>query len=296
MHDMRGDWDNLHTVMMLVRTGSLNAAADALSVSYTTISRRIAAAEDSFGTALFERTQTGYIPTEAGLDAARHATEMELTEAALRRSLDGRDNELTGRFTVTAPELLINQHLAPVIRTFLTLHPRIDLHVRASNDLLDLGRRQADLAIRISPDPGDDLVGRRLVQQETASFARPALVEAMRKDPGAPVQWLGFDFWTSPPKNARPEYTDQRILLRFNDMIAVMGAARAGLGVARMPFFVARAVPELVLAPILPPQPYIDIWVLSHRDLKDAAKVRAFKDVLVPHFRGIQHLFVSDKG
>ncbi|KAJ57532.1 hypothetical protein ACMU_03220 [Actibacterium mucosum KCTC 23349] len=290
---MRGDWDNLHTVMMLVRTGSLNAAAEALGVSYTTVSRRIAAAEDSFGTQLFERTQTGYVATEAGLEAARYATEMELTEAALRRNLDGRDNELRGRFTITAPELLLHHHMAPVVEKFLQHHPRIDLNVRASNDLLDLGRRQADLAIRISSNPGDDLVGRRLVEQETASFARSDLVEAMTRDPSAPVHWLGFDFWTSTPRNTRPEYTDQRILLRYNDMIALLGAVRAGLGVARMPIFVGNAYPELVRAPILPPQPYTDILVLTHRDLKDAAKVRAFKDVLIPHFREIQSQFVT---
>jgi len=279
--------------MALVRSGSLNAAAQELGVSYTTVSRRVAAAEASFGTKLFIRRADGYAPTEAGLDAANHAAQMELAEAALRRRLEGREAELTGAFVVTAPQLLIATVLAPAIKTFAEAHPGVELTLRGTNNILDLDRRQADLAIRISREPGDALVGRRLVQQDTASFATPELVEKMRADPSAPVDWLGFDFWTHTPKAALPEYTNQRIRMRFDDMSAVVGAAQAGLGVARMPLFLGNLTPGLIRAPILPPQPYTDIWVLTHRDLKDATKVRAFKAALVPHFARQKHLFTE---
>lgn len=290
---MRDDWDNLKSVLFVVRHGSLSAAAKVMGVSYTTLSRRISAAEDSLGTLLFERRKDGFVPTETGLVAAKHAEEMEASEIGLRRFLDGQDTGLSGPLTITAPELLITHHLCHVLAEYRATYPDVDLTVRAGNAMLDLDRRDADLAIRISRDPGDDLVGRRLAAQHTAAFATPELVARMRDDPTAPVDWLGFEFWKTTPKDTLPEYTNQRIAMRFNDMMAVVGAAKLGLGVARMPLFVGRAVPELELAPIMPPTPYMDIWALSHRDLKDSAKLQAFKRLLGAYFTRNAHVFVA---
>lgn len=281
---MREDWDNLKTVLFVVRHGSLAAAARVLGVSYTTVSRRIAAAEESFGARLFDRRQEGYIATDAGRTAAQYAEAMEDSETTLRRTLDGKNADLSGRLVITAPELLINAHLCNVFAEFQASYPNVDLTVRASNALLDLDKREADIAIRISRDPGDNLVGRRLTQQHTAAFATPELVAQMTEDPAAPVTWLGFEFWKDVPKNTRPDFTNQRIGIRFNDMLSVLGAARRGLGVARMPLFVGRSTDGLEMAPVMPPTPYMDIWALSHRDLRDSAKVQAFKSLLVRYF------------
>ncbi|WP_093968618.1 LysR family transcriptional regulator [Actibacterium lipolyticum] len=290
---MREDWDNLRTVLQLVRHGSLAGAAKALGVSYTTVSRRVAAAEESFGTPLFERLQAGYAPTEAGRSAARHAEQMEQAELALRRELAARDTALTGPLVITAPQLLIASHLCHVIDAFLEKHPGVELTIRATNELLDLNNREADLAIRISDTPGDDLVGRRLARQHTASFASPDYASKLQDNPGDMIDWLGFTFWQDPPKAAMALNPNQRVRMRFDDMSALIGAAQAGLGVARMPMFVGRAAGGLMQVPILPPQQYHDIWVLSHRDLKDAAKLRAFKDMLVPYFAAHKDDFVG---
>jgi DNA-binding transcriptional LysR family regulator len=282
---MRDDWDNLRTVLHVVRLGSIAAAARALEVNTTTITRRIGSAEEGLGTRLFDRTPLGYVPTDAGREAAVHAEAMESHEFTLRRTLAGRDAALSGPMTITAPQLLIATHLCHVIDQFLELHPLIDLTVLSTNDVLDLANREADLAIRISDNPGDDLIGRRLTGQQTASFATPALARALEEDPSMRIDWIGFTFWDGPPKASLAAWPNARVKLRFDDMTAVVGAAQAGLGVARMAMFLGRATPGLVQVPLLPPQKYQDIWVLTHRDLKDAAKIRAFKDLLVSWFK-----------
>ena len=290
---MRDDWDNLKTVLLLVRHGSLSRAARELGVSYTTVARRVDAAEASFGARLFDRLPGGYRPTDAGREAARHAETMEAAEHALRRDLGGRDRDLSGPFTITAPELLIVSHLCGVIDAFLDAHPQIELTVRATNALLSLDRREADLAIRVSNDPGNALVGRRLARQQTASFAAPALAARIEADPAARIDWIGLPDWSAPPRASLTHYPNARIRLRLDDMISIVAAAEAGLGVARMPMFVGRGAPGLVQVPVLPPQDYADIWALSHRGLSRSAKVRVFKDMLAAHFRAHAAAFIA---
>ncbi|PWE29913.1 LysR family transcriptional regulator [Maritimibacter sp. 55A14] len=290
---MREDWDNLRSVLHLVREGSLAGAARVLGVSYTTVARRVEAAEVSLGTRLFNRLPGGYAPTAAGREAARHAETMEAAQFALRRNLGGRERELVGPFTVTAPELLIATHLCHVIEAFIAEHPQIELTVRAAGEVLDLNRREADLAIRVSNDPGDALVGQRLTRQQTASFAAPGIAARIRDDPEAMIDWIGLPDWREPPRASLDAYPHARIRLRFDDMPGIIAAAQAGLGVARMPVFIGRSMAGLVPVPILPPQPYADIWLLSHRDMKASAKVRAFKEVLLPFFRSHAADFVA---
>ncbi|MCA0873846.1 LysR family transcriptional regulator [Seohaeicola saemankumensis] len=290
------DWDDLKTVLALVRAGSLAAAGAALGVNYTTVARRVQRAEAAVGVPLFERLAGGYQATETGLLVAEHASEMEARENALLRRLQGRDQTLSGPLVITAPQLLIGPMIAPVLDRFSTLHPDVSVKIRATNDLLNLNRREADLAIRISRNPGDTLMGLRLCAQHGASFASPELAARIAADPQGRIDWIVYEFSPQVPKKALELYPNSRVRMVFDDMVAMLGAARAGLGVVRMPLFLGRTTPGLVQVPMLPPQPYIDIWVVAHPDVWRSAKVTAFRDLLVPQFRKMRHLFVSGTG
>ncbi len=293
MHVMDAQWDDLKTVMHLVRGRSLAAAATALDVNYTTVARRVARAEKSLGVLLFERLADGYRPTAAGMMVARKAAEMEMQEFDLLRSLGEQEAQLAGPLVVTAPQLLVATALTPVLDTFCTRHPDVDLQVRATNEQLDLNRREADLAIRISNDPGDTLKGLRLVRQDNASFASPAWAARIEDDPGGRIDWVVYSGLGTVPKLSLERYPNARVRMMFDDMAAMVGAAQAGLGVVRMPMFLGRQMHGLMQVPVLPPQPYVDIWVVAHRDVWPSAKVTAFRECLVPHFRAIRADFVA---
>lgn len=290
---MREDWDDLRAVLMVVRHGSLARAAEALGVNYTTVARRIAQAEETYGTRFFERLPAGYAATPEGEAAARAAEAMAERETGLRLQLAGQDARLSGPLTVTAPALLISSHLCGVFDAFTRAHPDVDLRVLAANEVLNLNRREADLAVRISNDPGDTLTGRRLVRQQTAAFAAPALAARLRDAPETPLEWIGFTFWEAPPKASRQAHPEARIRLRFDDMTAVIGATKAGLGVARMPIFVGRAA-GLEQVPVMAPQPYTDIWMVAHRDVWPAAKVAAMRALIAARFATAQPEFTTD--
>ena len=277
---MSAQWDDLKTVLALVQGGSLAAAADTLGVTYTTVARRIDRAEQALGDKLFERLPSGYHATEMAQLVAKHAADMQKHEDALNRQIAGRDARLTGPLTVTAPQLIIAHLLCPAIADFRKAHPEVDLRVRATNALLDLNRREADLAIRISRSPGDSLTGLRLSGQHTASFAGPDWAKRIAEDPSAPIDWIVYSDHAQLPEEVTQRYPGSRIAFRFDDMIAMSGAAQAGLGVVRVPMFLGRALPGLVQVPLLSPQPYADIWVVAHPDVWPSAKLEAFRAVL----------------
>ncbi len=285
-------WDDLRTVLMMVRHGTLAGAAAELSVNYTTVARRIRRAEDAMGTRLFERLPDGYQPTQTARVVAEHAAEMEEAELGLRRHLTGTDPAIKGPLTITAPQLLIASFLGPVLDQFDREYPEIELRVLATNDLLDLSRLEADLGIRISRNPGDTLTGIRLLKQENASFASPELAAHIKANPTDTIDWIVYDMLPSVPKGIRPEYPNNRVRFRFDDMVAMIGAAQAGLGVVRTPIFLGNHTAGLELVPVLTPQSYADIWVVSHPDVWPSKKLDAFRKILIPYCKSNSHKFV----
>lgn len=292
-HGMDVDWDDLRTVMCLVQRGSLAGAAEELGVNYTTVARRVRRAEDSLGYALFERLADGYSPTPSALLLAARAGEMEEIAQGMFRQLQGQETELQGPLTVTAPQLLIANFLAPVLDEFIQAYPRVELSVRATNDLLDLTRREADLAIRISREPGNSLKGLRLLPQDSASFGTKAWAKQIANSPEDTIDWIVYSSYPGPPKATDPKYLNHKVRLLLDDMVAMLGAAEEGLGIIRLPMFLGRNSPVLVQLPVLPPQPYPDIWVVAHPDVWPSAKSKAFRDILVKHCKQNRALFVA---
>ncbi|MCG7519449.1 LysR family transcriptional regulator [Ruegeria sp. Ofav3-42] len=288
---MNMHWDDYRAVLTVVRRRTLSAAAEDLGVNYTTVARRISRAESATGEVLFERLADGYRPTEAGKLVARHAAEMESAEHAMLRGLSGRDEKLEGELTLTAPQLLIAQVLAPVLDAFSKQHPDVTLRVRAANEILDLNKREADIAIRISRNPGDTLKGLRLAEQHAASFAAPELAERIANDPEGVVDWLVYERRQDLPEHVRASRPGSRIKMRFDDMVAMSAAAQAGLGVVRMPVFLGRSLQGLVQVPEFKTHPYADIWIVAHPDVWPSAKLEAFRAIVVPYFRENRPLF-----
>ncbi len=290
---MQISWDDLKTVMSVVRHGTLSGAAQELGVNYTTIARRIRRAEETLGLHLFDRLPEGYQPTEPALNIAAHAHQMEMSEHNLMRTLQQAGPPLSGGLTLTAPPLLLTHFLMPVVEAFTDLYPNIDLTVLARNDVLDLTRREADIALRISTSPGDTLKGLRLLEQNTASFANADIANRIAQDPDTMINWVLYTLHAKLPSPLSKAFPNNRIRMYCDDMSTMVSAAQAGLGVVRMPMFIGRSTTGLVQVPVLPPQPYPDIWVVGHADLWASPKLTAFRNVLVTHCKANRALFVA---
>jgi len=290
---MSAHWDDLKTVMHLVRGGSLANAADSLGVSYTTVARRVKRAEDDLGVKLFDRLADGYQATQAGEAVARKASAMETEELDLLRNLVGSDRKVTGPLTITAPQLLCGTHLIPVFMEFNAKYPEVELHVNSDSALLDLSRREADLAIRVSDAPGDTLTGRVLARQESMAFASTEWAEKLAANPQTTLPWIV-------PKRLPPAFNKYfrnmpttNVVLRSDDLITMIEAARAGMGAAILPMFIGRHAQGLQQLPIFDPMPFPEVWAVAHRDIWRSARVTAFREILIPHFKKNAHLFVA---
>ncbi|MFY0595441.1 MAG: LysR family transcriptional regulator [Cognatishimia sp.] len=290
---MSAHWDDLKTVMHLVRGGSLANAADALGVSYTTVARRVKRAEDDLGIQLFDRLADGYQATEAGEVVARKAAAMETEELDLLRNLVGAEQIVSGHLTITAPQLLCSTHLIPVFKEFTERYPEVELHVRSDSALLDLNRREADLAIRVSDAPGDSLTGRVLARQESVAFGNAEWADKIASNQNAPVSWIVPERIPPAFKKYIPELPNEHVILRSDDMVTMIEAARAGMGVVMLPTFLGRNALDLVELPICNVMPFPDIWAVAHRDIWRSARVAAFREILIPHFKKNAHLFVA---
>ncbi|MEE2944449.1 MAG: LysR family transcriptional regulator [Pseudomonadota bacterium] len=283
------DWNDLKFVLETARQGGTSGAARALGVNHATVARRISAAETALGARLFDRLPSGYVATDAGMDAVQTAEAMETMQADLDRQIGARDTELRGLLRVTASQLLFQRCLAPIIKDFGDAYPEIEVKLMATNESLNLAQREADVAIRFSKSPPDTLVGRRLFEQRGTVFASRAMLD---QDPRgeAPLDWVRFAHWPGPPAEIKAVRT-LRPRLTVDDMTAAIGAVRAGIGATRMSCFLGDPDPDLIRVPGMPIFAQLPLWVLTHADLRDVPRIRVFLDFVTKRLLELQPLF-----
>src|SRR6186713_3389140 len=153
---------DLPLILALSREKTLAGAAEALEIDLSTVFRRLNALEKRLRVRLFDRSARGYLLTSAGERAASAAERVETELLALDREISGRDQQLSGVLRITASETLSHAVLPRLFATFHAVHPRIQLVLSIDNRMLDLGRREADVALRVQRPTDASLFGRRL--------------------------------------------------------------------------------------------------------------------------------------
>lgn len=273
------DWDNLRYVLAVADAGSLAGAARQLGVNHTTVLRRLGAFEQQLGVRLFERLPTGYVLTAGGEELIAAARGIDDTVTALGRKLTGQDLRLSGTVRVTTTDTLMGSILPEILAAFRAAHPGIQIEVALSNSMLNLSRRDADVAIRPARNPPEALVGRQVARIAFAVFGSPDYL-AKRPDANlAAHQWVAPDDSladTSVAAWTRAELRESEITLRADSLLALRQAAAAGFGLAALPCYLGDTSPGLVC--VHPPISAMQtaLWILTHEDLRHTARIRAF--------------------
>jgi len=271
------DWDHLRIFLACARARTMATAGRRLGIDETTVARRIARLAREMDAPLFERTASGLALTPAG-EAVRDAAEqMESAVLSAGRRASGADFQLSGRVRVTAPEMLGARFVLPAMLAVQVRHPAITFELISTIARLNLTRREADLAIRtVRPgDPG--LVARKLGRMSITTYVR-------KKQPG-PLRAVAYVEGIHLPLRALEDRLEAgAIALRTSSIATVLEAVRLGWGAGDLPCFVAEEFRELRRAfPAEKPQS-VDVWMVVHRDLQRAARVRALMDELVKTF------------
>lgn len=276
------NWDDVRLFLALARSGSARAAADALAVSHTTVARRIEQLESTLQVRLFDRDVRGFRLTEAGEAMLGSATRAEDALMAAQRQLQGRDTQLTGEIRLTCSDVIVDHLLMPGLADFSRQYPEIDLTVMLSNDLFDLARREADVAIRVlrvDSMPPEDLIGRKVLTLRSSYYAAPSYLA--KHDPthsASGARWIGWsDRERNPDWVRRSPFPDLPAFGCFNDPKLQAQAALHGMGLAVLPCFIGDDVAGLQRVGDTEPYDSFDLWVLSHPDLRDTARLRVFR-------------------
>lgn len=271
------DWDHLRYVLALSRNGTLSAAADELDVTHTTVARRIAAIETTLATRVFERIGGRYVPTAAGEQVARVAADMEEALHALDRGIAGRDQQLHGRVRLATTDILA-LWMQQDLTSFSRRYPEVDLELLTSDAFHSLDRREADVALRATNTPPDHLVGRRLGRIEYAVYANHELLASHGTRVLSDLPWLGIVERMGARLTAQRRESvapGARVVCRIDGGVAALSAVRGGMCVGFLPCLVADPFPELVRLRPVEEDFGLDLWVLTHPDLRGTARVRA---------------------
>ncbi len=273
-------------------------AARLLGVDQTTVSRRLRLLEGGLGVQLVVRHRDGVELTEAGLKAARTAERMETAVQDLERDLVGADTELAGRLKVTTLALVTHHH-PDLFTTFHEAYPAVELEVEVGTIRRALARREADLAIRWTPKPDPSLFGRKVARAEFGIYAARSLRDSLGSRPR-----LSSYPWITTTRDTRvpvmdafmaEHVPDAAVVCRYDDALAMYAAVRAGAGAGIMPCAFGDPDPNLVRLRTSHLEFALDVWCLTHPDLRGTGRVRAFMRHAGEYFDARKDLYAGSR-
>jgi DNA-binding transcriptional LysR family regulator len=282
------DWRLVRSFLAVLDQGSLLAASRALDVSQPTLGRHITELENQLSSVLFERTGRGLVPTRLALQLAQAARQMQDGALQLSRTLAGSRTQSGGTVRITASVPVAVQVLPPVLLDMRLALPDIQIELVSSNQVSNLLRREADIAIRMVRPDQTSLVARKLCEVAVGAYAHRDYL-ARRGLPEQPAELLqheligsdtdtairqGFEAMGSPVPH-------EAFALRSDDLLVQWQAVRAGLGIGFLADYQARLDPGVL--PVLAGQlqiPPLPMWLAVHREIRTSRHIRAVFDFL----------------
>lgn len=279
------NWDDTRLFLALARSGSARATAAEQKISHSTVKRRVDRLEADLGVRLFDRDVHGYRLTGAGELMMKSTLRAEEALLTAERQLQGRDAQLSGEIRLTTPNVIAQHLIMDDLAEFTRLYPDIEMNIMISYDLFDLSRREADIALRVlrlDSNPPEGLIGRKLMTMNSCYYATEAyLAENDPNRENSRARWIGWDdFERFPVWVKESPFPKLPVYGRMNDAMLQAEAARCGFGLTVLPCFFGDCIEGLQRIPGCDPYPSYDLWMLSHPDLRDAARMRKFREYI----------------
>jgi DNA-binding transcriptional LysR family regulator len=284
MHGL--DWDDLKVVMSVAAEGSVRRAAVSLCKHHTTVTRRLDQLEKRLGVVLFDRTATGLQLNEHGMSVVAHAQRVAAEVEDLERNLLGLDQRLEGRVRLTLPEVVASQLLMTELAQFCDQHPEITLEFVPPHEALDIRKRDADVAVRVTDRPPEHLVGR--------SLGRFAVAPYVHRSASEPHGWIGAGSGDGVDADWHDRFCPGApVVMRCKNLAVRLAAVQAAAGAAILPCALADPHDEIRRLTVSAPLDGGEIWLLTHPDLRKAARVRALMTHLTEVFAQQQDVLLG---
>lgn len=276
----RLSWDDLRVVRAIASTGALAAAAQTLGLNGSTVARRLSKVEEVLGVALFDRRRAGYVPTAQGEEIIALAERVELDVVSVAQRVSGHAQGHAGDLRITTSDSILLYFLTPMIASFKACNPAVRVEVSVGNGALNLARGEADIAVRATEAPPENLFGRKVARIAWAAYAAsPATGAAGADGPRSHRHWVSYGGRLSGLKacalvDARVASGD--IGYRTDSVAGAAAAIAAGLGVGYLPCMLGDLSPDLHRIGPLEPELEDDLWLLTHPDIRRSGRVFAF--------------------
>ena len=282
------DWNQMRALLATVEAGSLSAAARKLGLTQPTLGRQVAGLERALGVTLFERVGRGLVLTQAGRELIAPLQAMGDASKTVALVASRQSQSVEGLVRVTASDVYAQYLLPPILQNLRAVAPGIVVDVVASNEVEDLIRRKADIAIRHVPPQEADLIARRLPDTMARIYGAPELLNRI----GRPIdqvalsraEFVGFsdsvDVVLAELRRHGLALSAANFPLLTNSGSVAWYWVRRGMVLGLMMEAVGRMTPEVEEAwPDFVGVP-VPTWLATHRELRTARRIRVVFDVL----------------
>ncbi|HEY0953919.1 MAG TPA: LysR family transcriptional regulator [Roseateles sp.] len=283
-------WDDQRVFLAVLEGGSLSAAARVLGMAQPTVRARLEALEQALGVTLFTRSFQGLQPTEHAKTLHAHARAMDHASRAFLRAASAPSGEVIGTVRLSVAELVGVEVLPAMLAGLRARHPSLVIELELSNASADIPQQAVDVAVRMVAPTQDVLVARKVGGIALGLFAHRDYI-AQRGMPQTLADLAVHDLIG--PDRSAPDLQAMaqllpglmpRLQVRTDSHPAQVAAARAGLGVALMHVAMGRADTRLVrVLPDFVPAT-LPVWLVKHRDLRQAPRIRAAFEHLADAF------------
>jgi len=285
------NWDDARFFLALARVSTLRGAARALNVDQATVGRRILALERALKTTLFLRTSDGYALTTAGEAALDAAEKMELAGNELQRRIEGLDERASGLVRIASTDSLAVDFVIPAVARLHEAYQDVRVEIKSGVEMLNLAKREADIALRTIKPDNPDLLVRRLVSWPIGLFAsRQYLQHRGTPQPGcgfAGHDIVAFQAHVDTGERytlAQETVPDARIVASANSSLLVRTAVAAGLGLGELPVHLGERAGLVQVWPQKTRSHTYDVWLVTHKDLRHTVRVSKVIEYLVAAF------------
>ncbi|MFO6425366.1 LysR family transcriptional regulator [Motilimonas sp. KMU-193] len=279
------DWNRTRAFLLTAEEGSLSAAAKALGVSQPTLSRQVAALEQELGVLLFHRSGHALTLTDHGIALLNVVREMGDAASRFAMVAQGHAGSLSGNVVISACELDALFRLPKVLAKLRQAEPLISIEVIVTNQVSDLKRREADIAIRNFKPTQNNLIIRKLGEETIHLYATPEYLSAMPKTPKASqLQIIGFSDSESMLAQLNQQgwpVTQANMMLCTDNQSLQMQLCYQHLGLIYLTQEAGDSDPKLqrAFAGQLPPL-NLPIWLVCHQELRTNLRIKRVFDFL----------------
>lgn len=280
------NWNEIRTAYKLAKIGTLSATAEVLGVHRSTVMRHIDTLEESLGITLFQRSDKGYRPTEAGLDIMRLGEVTDNQFSQLSSRLKNSEQILEGTLTITIVSEMVSI-LMPAIKHYQVLYPEMNVELVGDIRNFNLEYGEADIAIRAGDKPTTpDNIVRPLLETQLVLCAHKEYVAQYGL---ASLETLSEHRFIA--LKDRPEHlvwnewihnniAEKKIAILASSQQLLTHALFSGCGIGVLPKDAVADNDELVEIPMAFDW-QISIWALVHRDMLNMPKIKKFLDLLL---------------